>query len=192
MSLPPEEQGRANFYGLISRLFYAAPDAALLVALGSADDLQADDEALASSWRELQRAAARADVEAVRDEYETSFVGTGKAPVTLYVGAYSARYSSEVPVAQLKSDLAALGFARRIDAGEPEDHVAALCDVMRHLIAQQRPLEEQKRFFERWIEPNIEPLCAAIDNTERTSFYRLVGRLAKAFFSLEQSAFEML
>jgi TorA maturation chaperone TorD len=192
MSLPPEEQGRANFYGLISRLFYAAPDADLLAALGSADELQAHDEALASSWRELQRAAARADVEAVREEYETTFVGTGKAPVTLYIGAYSARYSNEVPLAQLKADLVALGFARRIEAGEPEDHIAALCDVMRHLIAQPRSLEEQKRFFERWLEPHVESLCAAIDNHERTSFYRLVGRLAKAFFSLEQSAFEML
>jgi TorA maturation chaperone TorD len=64
---------------------------------------------------------------------------------------------------------------------------------MRHLIAdQQRPLEEQRRFYERWIRPNYEALCAAIEASERTSFYRHVARMAKAFFSLEQAAFEML
>src|SRR5260221_3838463 len=38
----PEEQARANFYALLSRLFYAPPEAALLAALGQADRPQAD------------------------------------------------------------------------------------------------------------------------------------------------------
>ena len=64
---------------------------------------------------------------------------------------------------------------------------------MRHLIGeQQRPLAEQQRFFERWISPNYEALCSAIEASERTSFYRHVAHTAKAFFSLEQAAFEML
>jgi TorA maturation chaperone TorD len=64
---------------------------------------------------------------------------------------------------------------------------------MRHLISdQQRPLEEQQRVFDRWIRPNYEALCAAIDKSEHTAFYRVIARLAKTFFSLEQSAFEML
>lgn len=192
MSLPAEEQGRANFYGLISRLFYGAPDASLLMALASADELQAQDEALAASWRELQAAAAATDAEAAREEYETAFVGTGKAPVTLYTGAYSVRYTNEMPLAQLKADLIALGLARRVNAGEPEDHLAALCDTMRHLITSERSLQEQKRFFLRWILPIVEPLCAAIEKSEHTSLYKRIGRLAKAFFSLEQAAFEML
>jgi TorA maturation chaperone TorD len=193
MSLPPEEQARADFYALLSRLFYAPPDAALLQGLASADELHAEDEMLATRWRELTAAAALMEPEAARDEYDTAFVGTGRAPVTLYTSAYVIRNSSEMPLAQLRGQLATLGLARRGDAGEPEDHIAALCDAMRHLIAlQERSLEEQKRFFERWIEPAVEPLCAAIEKSEITSFYKPVGRLAKTFFSLEQSAFEML
>ncbi len=192
MSLAPEEQGRANFYGLISRLFYSPPDAALLMALASADELQAEDEALSANWRELQAAAALTDAEAAREEYETAFVATGKAPVTLYTGAYSVRYTNETPLAELRANLTALGLARRADAGEPEDHIASLCDTMRHLIASERGLDEQRRFFARWIQPVVEPLCAAIEKSEHTSLYKKVGRLAKAFFSLEQSAFEML
>ena len=189
----PEEQARANFYGLLARLFYAPPDAALLKALAMADELDADDETLAARWRELVAAAATTEAEAVREEYDEAFVGTGKAPVTLYACAYSLRYTNEMPLAALRGDLAALGLARREQAGEPEDHIAALCDTMRHLIAQQqRPLDEQQRFFGRWIGPNYEQLCSAIEANERTSFYRHVARMAKAFFSLEQAAFEML
>jgi len=193
MNLAPEEQARANFYALLSRLFYAPADAELLAALGSADELEADDEIIAQRWRELSRAAAGIDPEAVREEYETAFVGTGRAPITLYTSAYSVRYTNEMPLAPLRGELAALGLARRNEAAEPEDHIAALCDAMRHLIVEQeRDLDEQRRFFARWIQPIAEPLCDAIEKSEHTSFYKLVGRMAKAFFSLEQSAFEML
>jgi TorA maturation chaperone TorD len=189
----PEEQARANFYGLLARLFYAPPDASLLKALAMADELDAEGETLAARWRELMAAAAATEAEAVREEYDETFVGTGKAPVTLYACAYSIRYTNEMPLAELRADLAALGLGRREQAGEPEDHIAALCETMRHLIAeQQRPLEEQQRFFERWIRPSHEALCSAIEASERTSFYRHVARMAKTFFSLEQAAFEML
>ena len=192
-TLAPEDQARANFYGLISRLFYAPPDAALLAALGSADELEAEDEILARSWRELCRAAAGADAETLRDEYDSVFVGTGKAAITLYASAYSIRYSNETPLATLRGELAELGFARREAAGEPEDHLSALCDVMRHLISGGGDnLELQKRFFDRWIQPSAEPLCAAIEKSHLGAFYKAAGRLAKSFFSLEHSTFEML
>lgn len=191
--ISPEEQARANFYGLLARLFYAPADAALLQAIAGTDELAAEDERLVAAWRELRRAAAGADAQSVREEYEAAFVGTGKAPITLYTGAYSVRYTNEVPLAALRAELAALGLARRASAVEPEDHIAALCDTMRHLIAgQQRSLEEQRHFFARWINPIVEPLCVAIADSEHTSFYKHVGRLAKSFFDLEQSAFEML
>jgi TorA maturation chaperone TorD len=191
MSLSPEDQGRANFYALLSRLFYAPADAGLLAALGQADELEADDEIIAARWRELARAAATADPDAVREEYETAFVGTGKAPVTLYTSAYSIKYTNETPLVLLRGELASLGLVRRNEAGEPEDHIAALCDTMRYLVSE-REFPEQQRFFARWIQPISEPLCNAIEQSEHTAFYKTIGRLAKAFFSLEHSAFEML
>lgn len=194
-TLPPEEVARANFYGLLARLFYAPPDAALLEAIAGAGEIEAESEdgGIGAAWRELAGAAAAADAEAVREEYDAAFVGTGKAPVTLYTGAYSVKYSNEAPLAELRGELAALGLARRQDASEPEDHVAALCDTMRHLIAEQkRDLQAQRRFFSRWIGPTYDPLCDAIDNDGHTGFYKHVGRFAKTFFQLEQSAFEML
>jgi len=189
----PEEGARANFYGLLARLFYAPPDAALLQAIARADEIDAEEGGVAAAWRDLARAAAGADPDAVREEYETAFVGTGKAPVTLYACAYSIRYTNEVPLAELRADLAALGLARRSGATEPEDHIAALCETMRHLIAEQRTeLADQQRFFSRWIRPAMEPLCNAIVDSEITYFYESVARFAKTFFELELAAFEML
>jgi TorA maturation chaperone TorD len=189
----PEEAARANFYGLLARLFYAPPDAALLQAIARADAIDAQEGGIAPAWRELARAAAGADPVAVREEYETAFVGTGKAPVTLYACAYSIRYTNEAPLAELRADLAALGLARRSGATEPEDHIAALCETMRHLIAAENTeLADQQRFFGRWIRPAMAPLCNAIVDSEITHFYESVARFAKSFFELELAAFEML
>lgn len=192
-TLPPEEVARANFYGLLARLFYGPPDAQLLETLAGATGMDAEDGDIGPAWERLCLAAGRADKEAVRDEYDTVFVGTGKAPVTLYTCAYSIRYATEAPLAQLRGELSALGLARREGVSEPEDHIAALCDAMRHLIAgQKRDLDMQSAFFKRWIGPIAGPLCDAIEADPNLSFYKLVARFAKAFFDLEQSAFEML
>ena len=188
--IAPEEQARANLYGLLARLFYAPPDAALLDALASQPALEGD---LGAAWQELSAAAARADVEAVREEYESAFIGTGKAPVTLYSTAYASRYSKEAPLVELRGELARLGLGRRDQVREPEDHIAALCDTMRHLVAGQKSdLEYQKRFFIRWIHPAMEPLCNAIERSDKAVFYKHVARFAKGFCTLEHQAFEML
>jgi TorA maturation chaperone TorD len=192
-TLPAEEVARANFYGLLARLFYAPPDAQLLQAIAGAGDIEAEDGGIAAAWRALAHAAAHADPEAVREEYDSVFVGTGKSPVTLYTCAYSIRYSNEAPLVDLRGELAALGLGRRDDVSEPEDHIAALCDTMRHLIAvQKRDLAAQRRFYNRWIRPSVEPLCDAIERDPNTAFYKPVGQFAKTFLLLEQSAFEML
>jgi TorA maturation chaperone TorD len=188
----PEEQARADFYALLARLFYAPPEADLLRTIAAAGELGGQDDRIASAWRTLAQEAAVADPEAVREEFEGAFIGTGKAPVTLYAGAYSTRYTNEMPLAALRGELLALGLARRADAAEPEDHIAGLCDTMRYLIVEEHGLEEQKRFFGRWIDPIVEPLCAAIEASPQTVFYKSVARLAKRFFSLEHAAFELL
>jgi len=192
-TLAPEEVARANFYGLLAHLFYGPPDAQLLETLAGATGMDAEDGEIGPAWERLCVAAGQTDKESVREEYDTVFVGTGKAPVTLYTSAYSIRFASEAPLVELRGELTDLGLARREGTSEPEDHIAALCDTMRHLIAvQKRDLAEQSVFFKRWIGPIAGPLCDAIEAEPSLSFYKPVARFAKAFFDLEQSAFEML
>lgn len=189
----PEEAARANFYALLARLFYVPPDQDFLTALAESGPLDAEAGELADAWRALLAAAAKADAEAVRDEFDAVFVGTGKSPVSLYSTAYTIKHSNEAPLAQLRGDLLRLGLARRSEAKEPEDHVAALFDTMRHLVAEQQDsLEAQQRFFSRWIDPAVAGLCAAIIRNDKTVFYKHVARVTECFCSVEHRSFEML
>lgn len=186
----PEELARANFYGLLARLFYAPPDAALLERLAGAEILAGDEGLMPDAWQALVWAAARADVDAVHEAYESAFVGTRKSRVSLYATAYTLR-SSKRPLLALRADLAELGLARHGSSPEPVDHIAGLCDVMRHLIqTKKRALAEQRRFFSRWIAPAAQPLCDAVAKQLRRSFYEYVARFAGAFFQIERSTFE--
>jgi TorA maturation chaperone TorD len=193
MTLPPEELGRANFYALLARLFYAPPHAALLEALAGSQSLDAEEGAMHDAWQALAWAAARAGVEAVREEYEGTFIGTGKSPVSLHTTAYALRCAGEAPLARLRRELARLGLARHRSSHEPEDHIAGLCDAMRYLIQTQHGgLAQQARFFSDWIAPAAQPLCGATARRLRNSFYEYVAHFAEAFFEIERSAFQML
>ncbi len=198
-TLSPEDAARANFYALLGRLFYAPPDRELLAGLAGADEIVAEEgagseagAALPLAWRDLTLAAATADPEAVADEHTVLFVGTGKSEVTPYTSAYTIKSAVDNPLVELRDYLAARGLARLGSVSEPEDHVAGLCEVMRHLIAvQQAPAEDQKAFFESYVWPGAVPLCDAVTQAQHADFYKRVARFAKSFFQLEQEAFEM-
>ena len=192
-TLPPDDAARANFSALFARLFCEPPDEALLKLLASAEKIDSEEGGLGVAWRDLTAAAAGARAEAVRAEYDSLFIGTGKAPVTLYSCAYSMRSSNQAPLAVLRGELAALGLARQPQVNEPEDHIGSLCDTMRFLIAEHRAgLAEQKQFFERWIWPTAGALCTAIQGSDLSEFYRSVAACFLALCKVEHMAFEML
>jgi len=194
-ALPAEETARANFYGLLARLFCAPPDASLLAAIAGAEEIAAEQQAgraLALAWRDLRIAAARADAVAVADEYEGLFVGTGRAAVSLYAGAYLAKSAVDNPLVQVRGYLAARGLARRGSVHEPEDHIAALCEVMRHLIAQDRAsIDEQSAFFMRYLWPSFGPLCDAIGRAAQAGLYKQIAIFARSLLEVEHEAFKM-
>lgn len=192
-TIAEEEQGRANLYALLARLFYAPPDRALLDAIATADEIAAENPGapLAAAWRRLAAAAAAIDEEAAREEYESAFVGTGKAEVTLYTSAYTVKTALDNPLVDIREFLIRNGLVRRENAHEPEDHVAGLCETMRHLIASEGKAAEQQRFFSAFLWPAANPLCDAIMRSEATNFYKPVAELARSFFALEHTAFEL-
>jgi TorA maturation chaperone TorD len=154
--------------------------------------MEAEEGGLAAAWEALRAAAAGARAAQVHEEYDSLFIGTGKAAVTLYTSAYTIRSASEVPLAALRAEFAALGVERRAGASEYEDHVAVLCETMRYLIVELKAgLPEQKRFFERWIRPTAPALCSAIDAADG-AFFKTVARVLAELCMLEHRAFEML
>jgi TorA maturation chaperone TorD len=195
----PEDQARAAIYGLVSNLFYAAPGRDLLATIAQVGEdigAQGADSELSRAWRELQRAAAAADESALRQEYDDMFIGTGRARVMLYGSYHMTGFLIEKPVVRLREELANLGFARRLASGENEDHISALCDVMRLLISggDDNPpasIAIQRSFFTQHIAPWYGKLYAAIREDEGTDFYKTVAAFANSFFDVEAQSFEM-
>jgi TorA maturation chaperone TorD len=72
-----------------------------------------------------------------------------------------------------------------------EDHVSAVCDVMRWLIECGRPVQEQRAFFEKFVHPGVVPFCGAIHSGSSAAFYRAVASFARAFLGVEKDAFDL-
>lgn len=192
-SLPAsaEDAARAEHYALLARLFFAAPDAPLLAALVAAGEVRGvGDSPFGVAWAELADAARRTDVHSIHDEYEALFQGIGRPEVMLYGSFHLAGFLMEEPLADLRDDLAELGLARRGGVTETEDHVAALAEVMRHLVVSGG-LARQRAFFVRHLQPWYARLAEALAASQRASFYARVGALAQAFFDIEREAFAM-
>lgn len=195
----PEDESRASLYGLLARLFYAAPDANLLTELRQAappaeegDGLTAEGAALKAAWAGLVEACASAFPARLEEEHFQVFVGVGKAQVTPYLSAYMQRREGENPLVRLRGQLADWGLARREGAAEPEDHVAAVCETMRWLIVRRKaPLDEQRRFFEEYFSAGADLFCSAVTACDDAKFFRHVARLLQALLAVERKAFEI-
>jgi len=191
-----EDRARADFYAVISRLFYAGPDAGLLAAIAGADEIagEAENVSLAQAWRSLIAAAAAMDAEAALEEYDSVFVGTGKAEVTPYASHYLVESMKENVLVRLRADLATSGLERERGAAEYEDHFAGLCEIMRHLIffgSDDVAVQKQKTFFMGYLVPCYASFCAAVTASPNTNFYKHVARFTKAFLDVETASFEI-
>lgn len=192
-----EETARAEVYGLLASLYYAAPDAGLLAQLRVAvTEAPAAGGFLEEPWRTLVGAARAQSDEAVRAEYDALFGGVGKPEVYLYGSHYLSGFLNEKPLARLREELARLGLARDEAVPETEDHIACVCEVMRYLIAGDdvtvSNLTRQRRFFGEQVQPWVGLLCDAIVAHPRARFYAALAEFTRAFATVESQGFDML
>lgn len=187
-----EEQARAGLYGLLAELFYAPPSASLVerIALSKAQGESAFDHA----WNMLSATCERLPHAKTEEEYAQLFISVGKPEVVLYASYYMTGFMMEKPLAELRTALARLGLERADAVAESEDHISALCDVMRHLILERSGADTfatQKQFFSEFIQPWYTEMCTDLAAHSQADFYASVAYLAKAFFEVEAQAFEM-
>ena len=189
----PEDELRARFYRLLARLLEGPADQPLLdVAAG----LKGDETPLGAGIRTLAAHAMRATPAAVAEEYFELFVGIGRGELVPYASYYLTGFLNERPLARLRGEMAELGIARAAGVTEPEDHIAALCQMMAGLIEGSfdapAGLAVQRRFFEHhmaaWAprfftdsRPRARPCCT-----------RRSARSARAFMAIERTAFAMV
>jgi len=195
--LTPEDTARADLYALLAHLFQAAPDEDLLAVLANADDVSAEapHSLVGEAWRKLQSAAAAADPEALAQEFQDLFVGVGSGEVMAYGSWHLTGFLMEEPLARLRDDLAQLGLSRLQSAAEPEDHIAALAEVMRLLVRggdgiPAAAFEVQKAFFTRHLRPWYARFAEQLAKAPSANFYRAAGELTKTFLDTEAALFE--
>lgn len=192
-----EETARAEVYGLLAALFYAAPSAALYDKLRVAvTQAPAAGALLESSWSELVGAAREHSLADISREYDALFGGVGKPEVYLFGSHYLSGFLNEKPLAALRNDIAALGLARDEAMPETEDHVAYLFEVMRYLIAGEdvevANLTRQREFFTRHVQPWFPRMCEAVLQHPKARFYLTLAAFTQAFISIESQGFDML
>jgi TorA maturation chaperone TorD len=192
-----EETARAEIYGLLSQLFYAAPNEELLsqlqVAVTEAPDAGAF---LEEPWRELVACARSLSHDQVVAEYNRLFGGVGKPEVYLYGSHYLSGFLNEKPLVKLRDDLASLGLGKDEGMSDTEDHVAYVFEVMRYLIAGDdvavANLTQQLGFFNQHVQPWVPQMCQVLLAHPSATFYARLAAFTEAFLSVELQGFDLV
>jgi TorA maturation chaperone TorD len=193
-----EETARAELYGLIAELFYAPPRAELLAQLRvAATDAPAAGGFLEEPWRQLVGVSREMDDTQIQKEHDALFGGVGKPEVYVYASHFLTGFLNEKPLAQLRTDLAALGLTRdAATMSETEDHVSYVFEVMRFLVAGDdvsvSNLTQQAKFFATHVQTWLPALCDAVQAHPRARFYAALAELTRAFVSVETQGFDLL
>ncbi|MBB3177452.1 molecular chaperone [Variovorax sp. Sphag1AA] len=192
-----EEIARAELYGLLARLWYAAPDSELHEAFRVAPtEAPAAGAFLEEPWRRLVGVGREMDAASIGDEYDALFGGIGRPEVFLFGSHYLSGFLNDKPLAKLRNDLDQLGLAREEAVSETEDHIAFLFEVMRYLIAGEdvevANLTRQRAFFSTHIQSWLPTMCDAVSRHPKARFYAALAELTRAFGEVEAQGFDML
>lgn len=192
-----EDLLRAQVYGLLARLLASAPDREVLEILRGIDG---DETPLGEALSDLA-VAAQADApdtlapDTLKDEYDRLFVGLTRGELVPYTSFYLTGFLNEKPLADLRGHLGRLGIAGAEGQSEPEDHIAALCEIMHGLatgvFGKPASLGEQRAFFDAHIAPWAGKFFEDLEAAAGTSFYASIGKVGRLFMAVEAEAFKM-
>lgn len=197
MAVEPEEQARADMYALVARLLQGAPSAALLSTLAGADAIVGQSgHPLDRAWERLVLGASVVDEACAADEFNALFISVGTPKINPYGSLYMTGFINEKPLVALRDDLARFGLGRAPGQREMEDHLGALCEAMRLMVAggpgaAPQPLAGQQQFFDTHIASWYRRCLQDIRSAPEANFYRLVADFAQAFFDVEAEAFAL-
>ena len=182
------DAARAQEYALLAALLLSAPSPALLERIAQLRD---DATPLGRAHANLAEAASQAVAADVEREYFDLFVGLGRGELLPYASYYLTGFLNERPLSRLRDDLTALGIERVENNFEPEDHAAALCEIMAGLASGRFPAspEVQRAFFEKHVSRWMGRLFADMETVKSAKFYRSVGALGRLFLEIESEAF---
>lgn len=191
-TLAQEDALRAQMYSFLARLLAAPPDAALLEAVSK---MEGDDTVIGKAMLSFAKLAERTDLATAVQEYNDLFIGLARGELLPYGSYYLTGFLHEKPLSKLRNDMAALGIKRPDGVKEPEDHIAALMDMMAGLISgtfgKPATLAEQKKFFEAHISSWASHFFADLEGAKSSVLYAALGSIGRSFMEIEETAFSM-
>lgn len=187
-----EEALRARLYGLLAHFLARAPEAD---ALASAAGLTGDDSDLGKALAGFAKIAAKTDHGRISQEYHDLFIGVGRGELLPYASYYLTGFLNEKPLAKLRDDMSRLGIERREAVSEPEDHVAAIMEMMSGLIMGEfggaKTLDEQKQFFDTHLGSWAPHFFTDLEAAKSSVLYASIGTIGRTFLEIERVAFTM-
>ncbi|ARV72601.1 TorD/DmsD family molecular chaperone [Vibrio campbellii] len=183
-----EQTLRTEIYLVLSALFRSAPSEEMIEFLTSLE-VEPSESSMQKAWIALQQAAKDSNRKALEDEYQDLFIGIGRGEVMPFGSWHMTGAMMEKPLAEIRHDLELLGFERDENVKEPEDHIAALCEVMSMLTGEEEDL--QQAVFNKHIAPWFNSFTQQLENAESANFYKPAAQLCEAFLTLEQVRFSV-
>jgi len=196
----PEDLARADLYGLIARLFHQAPDQPLLdqiaTSIPEGQEVKAEDAPLGKVWHTLVELVQSNPAKVWQNEFDLNFISVGRPNIILNGSFYMAGHLNERPLVEIRRAIEGFGLEAAEEIAETEDHISAVCEVMRYLIAGEdvevSNLTNERAFFNAHIRPWYEDLCAAIDDIPEMHLYHSVAALTREFLDIESQSFDMI
>ena len=193
VGLAPEEAGRQAVYQFIARTLAGPAEKAELAFTAP---LAGDEAPLNQAFADFRTELDAAPRETIERHYHDLFIGVGRGELLPYASYYLTGFLNEKPLADIRGDLEGLGFARSEGTSEPEDHIAALCDVMAQLIEGAATGEfdvyDQERFFSAHLKDWASRFFADLQSAKTAGLYREIGRIGGIFMEIEEEGFGMV
>lgn len=191
-ALNETDQLRADIYALLATLLRQPPETDLLAWLSGLEPDLDEDTPMARAWTTLALSARHSNQSQLDDEYQHLFIGVGRGELMPFGCWYLTGSLMEKPLVILREDLDLLDYERQQDVKEPEDHIAALCEVMSLIIGSGRGYETQHQFWQKHLESWANKFFIDLQNAENAVFYTAIGLLGAAFMQQEDNWYMQL
>jgi len=190
---PSEEDAlRAQLYRLLAFCLHKPLDAE---GLAMAASLEGDDTDLGRAIDTFAKLAAKSSPEAIEQEFHDLFIGIGRGELLPYASYYLTGFLNEKPLAKLRNDMSALGIERRASVKEPEDHIAAVSEMMSGLISGEFDVAvdigRQREFFATHVGSWAKHFFTDLEAAKSSVLYGTLGSVGRAFMDIEEVAFTM-
>lgn len=182
---------RVQAYMLLSTMLARPPTQPLLERLPG---LRGDDATpLGRALSAIGEAATAMTPRVAEREFNRLFIGVERGEVVPYASYYLTGFLHGRPLIDIRAEMDRLGLARLPDVPEPEDHVAAVSEIMAGLIdgrfGERHGPERQHGFFERHLAPWAPIFFADLERAGSAVLYRPVAVFGRLFLEIERDAF---